>query len=109
VASVESVAVPRFGQASSTVPGTASLCFSHLGEHLGGEGAALACGSGAIEDSIFHWHVLQPAQGTELACFLCVCGSPTAYIPAATQLILSLVDLATSAAANPGPTRANQG
>jgi len=75
----------------------------------GGRGAALACGSGAIEDSIFHWHVLQPAQGTELACFLCVCGSPTADIPAATQLILSLVDLATSAAANPGPTRANQG
>lgn len=40
MASVESVAVSRFGQASSTVPGTASLCFSHLGEHLGGEGGS---------------------------------------------------------------------
>jgi hypothetical protein len=62
---------------------------------------------GAIEDSIFHWHVLQPEQGAELARFLRACGSPTPRIPAATQLILSLVDLATSAAANPGPPRSN--
>jgi hypothetical protein len=100
---VASVAVSHLAK---HLPGTASVAFTVAsGEHLRGQAWRAAAGPSKVRFSTGTF--CSPHRGAELARFLRACGSPTSHIPAATQLILSLVDLATSAAANLGLTRAD--